>query len=265
MLSAVDIRTTPSGATIPSKVMLVDSISKLDTACSTILSGGEGPEVPSEMNGLLPRAGRQDRTTMIAVDLEGANLSRTGAISLVTVATATTVYAFDVVELGHQAFTHGLNDVLTAPHILKLMYDCRTDCDALKYQFGAHIDPICDLQVTSMMYHLGPGKRNYLLGMKKAFEKFNVFDAAASSLKDRVGKLTFDNLGGDPNLWLARPLNRDLLDYSVADVKYFFVVLQQSASYAKAGHVAGTRRRDRTINSPVEIRGTAHTDFLKDL
>ena len=259
-------------APIPEGSVLVDTLAQARAVCDVILSGKENPGWPTQQDLASSSPSRETNgnprhknPSMIAVDLEGINLSRTGQISLVTVATGTAVYVFDVVALGHRVFACGLEEVLAANHILKLLFDCRTDVDALKFQFNVDVGPICDLQVTCMLHCLPAPKRSYLMGMKKAFERLGVFDAATSELKEMVANATFENLGGDPQLWLERPLLGELFQYSVSDVKFFFIVFHTTLRFAALGQVVGEKRRDKTLASTEGIERTPLTDFLEDL
>ena len=251
-----------SGPPVPTKSMLVTTVDQCREVCRQIISGHECPTWPKTPLRPPQRLPDQPPAKMIAVDLEGINMSRTGQVSLVTVATGRTVYVFDIVELGKEAFLNGLQAVLHAQHILKLLFDCRTDVDALKYQFNVDVEPVCDLQVTCMIHCLPAHKRNHLLGMKKAFERMNIFDRESCELKERVAKQTFESSGGDPKLWVQRPLLEDLFAYSVADVKFFFVAFMKTLQFAQDGYTAGSARRNTTIASQEPMVRTHLTDFL---
>ena len=86
----------------------------------------------------------------IAVDLEGEQLGRTGPICILTVGRKDgSAYLFDIVTLGVAAFENGgLRALLEDARVMKLMYDGRSDADALFHQFnGVRIRGAADLQV----------------------------------------------------------------------------------------------------------------------
>ena len=55
----------------------------------------------------------------------GGGLARHGTLSLLSIATATTVFIFDILEIGEEVFKWGLGAVLTNPHCVKITHDSR--------------------------------------------------------------------------------------------------------------------------------------------
>jgi exonuclease 3'-5' domain-containing protein 1 len=68
----------------------------------------------------------------------GIALSRTGKLCLAQVApSGGPVYLVDVTALGHDAFGPGrFGELLESTKVLKLIFDCRGDSDALYHQYG---------------------------------------------------------------------------------------------------------------------------------
>lgn len=69
----------------------------------------------------------------IGVDCKGRNLFRSGTLELETVFVpppTTTIFVFDVPALGGAA-NSALKDLLSNEQLIKCMYDCRNDADAL--------------------------------------------------------------------------------------------------------------------------------------
>lgn len=93
-----------------------------------------------------------DNSRFIAVDCEGVNLSRKGALTLITVATEDKVYIFDVLKLEQAVFSFGLGEILQDKSIGKLMFDCREDSDALWHQFNIKLTGVLDLQLLEILY-----------------------------------------------------------------------------------------------------------------
>ncbi|XP_067947533.1 uncharacterized protein [Watersipora subatra] len=114
--------------------------------------------------------------SLLSVDCEGVRLGREGELCLLQVATSSKIYLFDIVALKEKAFSTGLKDILESSTITKLLYDCREDCNALKYQYDVEVK--------------GCGFSGYQKEkMHKAF-------------------------AADDSLWTKRPLSTELLTYA---------------------------------------------------
>ena len=89
------------------------------------------------------------KLTVIAVDIEGINISNGGTVSLVQIAASShEVYLFDILALGNMVFTQAyLQPIFRDPNILKLCYDCRCDCAALRELTHGDVCSFYDLQV----------------------------------------------------------------------------------------------------------------------
>lgn len=85
----------------------------------------------------------------VAVDFEGIALSRTGKLCLAQVAPRDgPVYLVDVTVMGSSAFTAGrFGELLASKAVLKLIFDCRSDSDALYHQYGVEMRNLYDVQV----------------------------------------------------------------------------------------------------------------------
>lgn len=90
--------------------------------------------------------------SVIALDCEGCNLSRTGRVCLIQVAipsNPTEVFLFDLVDMSlgaRQLVKHGLGTILADPQITKVIHDCRQDSDALYHQLGIRLEGVFDTQ-----------------------------------------------------------------------------------------------------------------------
>ena len=96
-----------------------------------------------------------DRAEPVAVDFEGIALSREGRLCLAQVVSADDsepVYLVDVVALGADAFGVGrLGELLSSETLVKLVFDCRSDREALRHQFGVALNQVYDIQVVYCM------------------------------------------------------------------------------------------------------------------
>lgn len=198
------------GVPVPSGLELVDTVDRCREVCADLL----------ERSALEARQGRE---LVVAVDLEGVDLSREGRVSVVTLATHAVVYLFDITTMGQEAFEKKggqLRSVLTSPGIRKLMYDCRCDVDALYFLHRVLPVNVRDLQPMIVEEFHPTGQ--YLIGLQKGFGMLNLFTSGDSWIKG-VGPTLYDpTKGGTYEVWERRPLQGELVEYCAVDVKYFF-------------------------------------------
>ncbi|CAC5423187.1 EXD1 [Mytilus coruscus] len=167
---------------------------------------------------------------MIAIDLEGANLSRAGTITLLAIATRSQVYLFDVLKLGPASFEKGLKEIFEDDAINKLLFDCREDSDALWHLFDVNLKGVLDIQLLEIIKQATAKipseqkKRNFrdheivrlesLISCMYHYQK----DNDILRIKQNVErKIKFQK-----NLWEERPLSDTLLKYAAYDVKCLF-------------------------------------------
>ena len=190
----------------PPEVILLDDPEKCADAMRALIAAGEP----------------------CAVDFEGIALSRTGALCLAQVAPPNgPVYLVDVARMGADAFKTGaLGALLEAKHLLKLVFDCRGDADALFHQFGVRMRGVFDVQVAFCVKKDKDhkGKRSaYLMGLRKALKECPGLDdetrAALDEVKSKGARLFAPELGGNYEAWTARPMHPDLVTYAG---KFFF-------------------------------------------
>ena len=69
---------------------------------------------------------RRETEIGVSAQLETrGDLARKGVLSLLSIATPDTVFIFDILEIGREAFKWGLGVVLTNPHCVKITHDSR--------------------------------------------------------------------------------------------------------------------------------------------
>ena len=90
---------------------------------------------------------RSATAPFLAVDCEGQTLSRRGKLSVVSVATESHTYLFDIKTLGAKVFDRGLRELLEDTSREKLMFDCRQDSDCLWHLFKVKLANVLDLQL----------------------------------------------------------------------------------------------------------------------
>jgi exonuclease 3'-5' domain-containing protein 1 len=205
--------------------------------------------------------------SLLALDLEGIDLGRTGEICILQLGCRDgRVYLFDICSLQQDAFTSdGLRLILENEAIRKIIFDVRSDCDALKHQYGVTLAGALDLQVLYVTVRAKAA--SYLPGMKKVLE-----DTLSRSEKMRLdglknqGKDLFaPEKGGRYEVWKDRPLNPILVEYASEDVRQLFKIydrwIGRSQKLVK-GVVAKSKQRIlNTIDQPAAYHSGALRDF----
>lgn len=171
--------------------------------------------------------------TIVAVDLEGVNLGRRGEICLVQLSCSDgRVFLFDICALGEDAFISdiSLRSILEDEAITKLMFDCRSDGDALFHQYGVLPTQIFDLQVLYVLIEQPRSK--FLPGLKQVL--LNTLTGADRTRVDRIKaeghQLFASSQGGNFEIWRERPLSTKLLEYAAEDVKQLFTIYERYKS-----------------------------------
>jgi len=226
------------GVPVPQKVVVVNNIEQSAQICADIVA----------------------RQPCVGVDLEGVNLGRTGRLSIVTIATAEHVYLFDVTMLRETVFHEGkLRDVLTNMNIVKLLFDCRADQDALFFLYGVKLERVCDLQVMAVDRFCPKGIR--VIGMKTTFQYLNLFTKSDAETKEKGGEYFVPEKGGSYDVWEVRPLNPLLVDYCAVDVKFFFLAFRMLQNYQTRGFKIGEARIEKVISSTEPLPQNSERDF----
>ncbi len=186
----------------------------------------------------------------LAVDLEGIDLCRSGRVCVLQVGCADgCVYLFDICMLCAPDFPEPLRThVLENDAVQKLMFDCRSDADALHHLHAVRIEnvrgqpaggfahpkaisltrcvcaQVVDLQVLCVKSFPRPSR--FLPGMRKALSDVlsPVALDEAERLKSTGKKLFAPELGGSYDVWTQRPLAPALADYAAADVLHLFAM-----------------------------------------
>ena len=193
------------------------------------------------------------KESVLSVDCEGVSLSRTGELCLIQVSAGLSyenglrlfhVYLFDVVALGHAAFTTGLADILQAPTPTKLFYDVRRDSEALFHQFGVRLKGVCDMQLLEIANRRARNQNIvYLPGLARLIgERFPDMDSELQTIKDGMsGK--YEEM---PDLWRRRPLTHDQTVYAAIDVVLLHVLLAEMTK----PRIMRKTRRVSTVAAP---------------
>jgi len=177
------------------------------------------------------------RVTEVAVDIEGIDHGRDGTICLIQASSsACHTVIFDISTMGAAAFSHGRLAVLLEDRkVTKVVFDGRTDNDALFHQYGYIMKNVYDIQVLQILkfaYRGGQGLADpaHLKGLEKCLELSRVLSPAdmrnLQSIRARGKQLYLPENGGRFERWLERPLRPELIEYAAADVPLLLAMKQ---------------------------------------
>ena len=166
----------------------------------------------------------------IAFDTEGVNLSRTGELTVVTIALrqpCAIAYIFDIVSIGRAIFAgkYSLKNLLESTTVRKVTFDCRTDSDALYHQYQVRLKNCLDLQVFQLGIKIQNGtyderypgnlrSLDYICGRYLTADQCQALFAGKCPHKE------------DNEVWRRRPLCQDTLQYAANDVHAINALLQ---------------------------------------
>jgi exonuclease 3'-5' domain-containing protein 1 len=199
----------------------------------------------------------------IAIDLEGVDLCREGRVSIIQITSRENfVYLFDITTLKEKAFEHGLKSLLEDVTVGKVFFDLRADCDALFHQFQVHPKNVLDCQIAFMK---APEQRRsrFNIGFRKALLVTGVLSAKQrekmAAIKEAGNKLFSPEHGGSYEVFDARPLAPELLDYLVTDVVVLLDLLEEQLRLSGLSMYMlekfSDTRMQKTINSVETPKG----------
>jgi len=161
----------------------------------------------------------------LAMDVEGVDLCRNGAIALIQMCTSDgQVVIFDIAALGQDAFNlGGLKALLESQTVCKFIYDGRADADALYHRHGVQLQCAFDLQVQLALRYSSSNDR-YVKGLQRCLDDSGVVPLVdkvhVARKKDEGKRLFAKDMGGRQDVWMIRPLPNILIEYAACDVKY---------------------------------------------
>jgi exonuclease 3'-5' domain-containing protein 1 len=199
-----------------------------------------------------------DRAEPVAVDFEGIALSREGRVCLAQIAStdeSEPVYLVDIVALGADAFGVGrLGELLSSETLVKLIFDCRSDREALQHQFGVALNQVYDIQVVYCMRcdEVAGHRVGRLRGLRAALGDCPGLDSEArrklEETKDAGSKMFIEEDGESSDAWERRPLPPELVDYAAVDVRYLHAMYKEWRHFMKQGKmdkVVAKRKRKK--------------------
>ncbi|QIW97450.1 hypothetical protein AMS68_002968 [Peltaster fructicola] len=163
------------------------------------------------------------------VDLEGENLSRHGTIAIVSILLEPEdkVYLIDVTMLGKAAFLtvgskgRSLKDILESEDFIKVIFDVRSDSDALYNLYQVNLRGVEDLQLMELATRTWSRYRlKSLFNCIREDAGLTMAEWIAWSRVKNNGKHLFaPELGGSYSVFAKRPLSKPVLKYCCQDVE----------------------------------------------
>jgi DNA polymerase I-like protein with 3'-5' exonuclease and polymerase domains len=160
----------------------------------------------SSINGVIDGSGA------IAFDVEGVNLSRVGTIELVSLAlnTGTEQLVF-LLDIGAKCIASKrlerigiLKRLFEAENVVKIIHDCRMDCDAMVHTLGICLKNVHD---TSCYHAVITGKSDVNLN-----DTLFHYGIGANTSRDK------SIYNSKPRFWATRPLITHMKEWATSDV-----------------------------------------------
>ena len=167
----------------------------------------------------------------VALDAEGVDLGRTGELTIITLQgfdeeiKESPIYVVDVEVLsGDRVFsktTPSLRPLLEDSSVTKVMFDCRSDSDALFHQFDVSLSGVLDLQVfdQAVLIHAGEAPPRNTTFFVHGVPMLSNMEKVLSCYSINAG---MDKKGAphksDINVWKKRPLGAASVKYAANDV-----------------------------------------------
>lgn len=160
--------------------------------------------------------GARGTCACVALDCEGVNLGpERDSLTLVQLAFDDgTILIVDV--LAEPGLLYGMRAFLEDPDVTKVVHDCRMDAAAIRAAAGIQLAGVFDTQVAYMGLH---PRSLALPGLHTVLDEYA--PAVPGADPDKAARLKAkmrDRMRRSPDMWAARPLDRDALAYASDDV-----------------------------------------------
>lgn len=89
----------------------------------------------------------------VAVTGEGSNEGRFSQLTILGLATRSSIYLFDMINLGQRAFkalNSAVKKILESNQFLKVVHNCRLLSDCLKHKYQINLTNVFDTQVSNL-------------------------------------------------------------------------------------------------------------------
>ena len=151
--------------------------------------------------------------SVVAIDMEGANLGRMGVVSVVQVATEShQIFVFDVLHVPKEHPMWGLlRSLLEDASIVKVIHDSRMDTDSLFFMFDIQMKNIHD---TSCYNNVLTGSDDSI-GLSNLLEQEHI---AHNLLRNT------NIYAKTPHFWLKRPFTAHMIQRASGDVAHLIAL-----------------------------------------
>mmetsp|Transcript_16326 Transcript_16326/g.38789 ORF Transcript_16326/g.38789 Transcript_16326/m.38789 type:complete len:333 (-) Transcript_16326:61-1059(-) len=187
-------------------------------------------QTEEELRLLMEYLGREE---VVSLDCEGSDLSKGswrygrlqntepihGRLCLLQIGTLRgEAFAVDILKLGSRGFepSLGLRRMIESEHPIKVVHDFRQDTDALYHQFGIQPRGLFDCQLCDVfLRRLNNWRTAYVHGSAKLLEQYCLGSGISKEQKQAI----HDRFSRDRHLWERRPLDPEMLNYALEDVR----------------------------------------------
>ncbi|KAJ9594934.1 hypothetical protein L9F63_013750 [Diploptera punctata] len=145
-----------------------------------------------------------NKEPVVGVHVEGARFGRRSKVSLLTIATPSQVFIFDIQTLGELGFKNGLRELLESKKVEKVIHNCRLVSDCLYHKHNVTLNHIFDTQVADITV-TKQNCKEYPRCVRSLSECLSFYlhlpDSIIPKVQVRAGYIAMDSAK-----WMKRPL-----------------------------------------------------------
>ena len=199
----------------------------------------DGVRFISTVDNMLSPSLSESITKHVAFDCEGVNLSRVGSVELVSICfPSKDVFLIDFGGNTCSKIVKKVKDLFESDEVVKIIHDCRMDCDALFHLHGIKVINVHD---TSCFHHIITGMENKNLN--------DVLSFNGICLNSDRDKSVYKH---NPSFWAARPLTTKMIDWASSDVDKLFKL-----SNIQLDRISSSTSRSKAIAKSAEFASVA--------
>ncbi|GBM17701.1 piRNA biogenesis protein EXD1 [Araneus ventricosus] len=162
----------------------------------------------------------------IGMSLEGIEISRSGTLTWISIATPCCTFLFDFLSLGKDVFKKGLKSILENARIQKIFHDCRLASDCLYHKYGVRLVNVFDTQVADFIVMM------QIIQKDKINNRVNTLDACLNYYLEvpydyLYGNANFDTNKDSLNFHALRPLQHEIQDVLIKNVMYLHLLKRE--------------------------------------
>ena len=139
------------------------------------------------------------------------------------------VYVFDVTVLGARLFDAGLRGVLEKRDLVKLMFDCREDADALLKLHNTQLSGVLDVQLMEILHRRSTSSQNN--PKKYQVYKLWTLKRCTRQFVQLAPSYYYRSDYHETNLWAARPVDFELITFWAKRTMHLIPLFQELKTY----------------------------------